>query len=184
MNKIKLLIIFIFLLIMPFIVKAESCDVEKISIESISVVDIIGNATEKSEASINGNNIVLDLSMNDVGDSITYQIVVKNDSNDDFELDDSSMETKSEYIKYTFNDNDSVTVKAKSTKDVELKVEYKTQVPASLLVGDAYNDNENLLLSLSTLINPKTGYNVLTTVLLTLAIASLIALTSTAVCLA
>lgn len=154
MKKALLIIIILFV---PIFIKAATCDVEKISIDSISVEKSIGGTFEKSDATISGNKINLDLSMNNVGDSITYKIAVRNDSNEDFELDDSSMEKASDYIEYSFNNSDSVTVKANSTKVVLLKVEYKNPIPASVLVGDTYNENEDLLLSLSTLTNPKTG---------------------------
>ncbi|MBR4178765.1 MAG: BspA family leucine-rich repeat surface protein [Bacilli bacterium] len=155
MRKVVLTIM-LFFMFLPLIY-GESCDVNKISIDSISIEEMTGSVSEKNNASINGNSINLDLSMSNVGDSITYRIVVKNDSNENFEIDETDLNTKSDYIKYYFDNEDSVIVKAKSTKTISLKAEYENEVPTSLIQNDVYKEKEDFSFVISTLTNPKTG---------------------------
>ncbi len=157
MKTIKYLVLFLVLFLLPLTIKGESCDLNKITIESFTIENSNGNAVEKSTAAINNKNINIDLGMSNVGDNITYKMVVKNDSEDDFVLDNTSFDKTSEYIEYTFDDEKSVTIKSKSTETINLKIEYKNEVPATLLSGNTYEDTNNITLSLSTLTNPKTG---------------------------
>ncbi|MBR4178766.1 MAG: BspA family leucine-rich repeat surface protein [Bacilli bacterium] len=155
MKKIVLAIL-MFFMFMPFIY-GESCDANKITIDSITIDEMNGSVFEKNNASVEGNNINLDLSMSNVGDSITYKIIVKNDSDEIFEITESSLSNKSNYIRYSLNNGNSVVVKAKSTKTIYLIAEYENEVPASLIQNDVYTEKEDLSLGLSTLTNPKTG---------------------------
>ena len=91
---------------MPLIVKAETCDIDKISISSITIKDKSEQANEIEEATATGKKINLNLSMSNVGDNIEYKIVVKNASNDDYELDKKSFDINSNYIDYKFSSED------------------------------------------------------------------------------
>ena len=161
-----ILTILLFIMLLPFIVKADSCDVEKVTIESITMEESTGNASEKSSATVIENNINLDLSLSDVGDSITYKVDVRNDSEEDMEINEETFNSiESDYIKYSLNDEESVLVRAKSTKTVFLKIEYKNEVPVSLMGSEGYKEEEDLTFSLTAketsiideIINPKTG---------------------------
>lgn len=165
----KKFIIPILLLVMfiPFYVNAETCDTDKISISSITVDSKSDSVEELDEAIANGKNINLNLSMSEVGDNIEYKIVVKNDSNEDYELDKNSFNANSNYIEYTLKTNDdSLIVKAGKTKEVFLKVQYKNEVPDASFDDGKFNDNKSFVLNLSngqtievsdTIKNPKTG---------------------------
>ena len=151
-------ILILLLLIIPFIVKAETCDINKITIEEISIDNRNGNVIEKTEATID-NNIDLDLNMNNVGDNITYKITIKNNSYEDIEINEENIKN-SEYIKYSiYNEEESLLIKARTSKTVFLKIKYEKEVPEELLVNDTYDDEMELSLALSSvgLINPKTG---------------------------
>ena len=155
--------ILLFMMFIPFIVNAETCDTDKISISSITVEEKSDNVEEIDEASASGKNINLNLSMSEVGDNINYKIIVKNDSNEDYELDKNSFNISSDYIEYTIeSDDNSNIVKANSSKTVYLKVEYKTEVPDEVFESGAYNDNKTIAINLSTnssvdnIINPNT----------------------------
>ena len=156
--------ILLFMMFIPFYVNAETCDTDKISISSITVEDKSDNVEELDEASSSGKNINLNLSMSKVGDNIEYKIVVKNDSNEDYEFDKNSFNISSDYIDYTIeSDDNSNIVKANSGKTVYLKVEYKTEVPDETFESGTYNDNKTMTVNLSTnslvdnIINPNTG---------------------------
>lgn len=65
--------------------------------------------------------------MSKVGDNIKYKFVIKNDSLEDYEIDKTSLNINSDYINYSFETNDnSNIVRANSSKNVTLIVEYKT----------------------------------------------------------
>lgn len=177
MKKILLSLLLIAMFI-PFVVNAKTCDTDKISISSISLKEKSDNVEELNEATTNGNNIILDLSMSEVGDNIKYKIAVKNDSNEDYELDKNSFNISSNYIDYILeSDDNSNIVKANSSKTVYLKLEYKNQVPEDSFESGTYNDNKTMTVNLSTddisvldiLKNPETGvqsYILITSILL------------------
>ena len=108
----------------------------------------------------NGKSISLNLGMSDVGDSIRYRIVIKNDSNDDYLLDKNSVKVSSDYIDYTIESSDnSNIIKAKTAKAVYLNVQYKYQVPDSAYQNGVFNDKVNMKVNLSSsgIGNPDTG---------------------------
>ncbi len=182
MKKLILPII-IFMMFIPFYVNAETCNTDKISISSITVESKSDNTEEIEEASASGKNINLNLSMSEVGDDIEYKIIVKNNSNEDYELDKNSINISSDYIDYTLklNDNSNI-VKANSSKTVYLKVEYKNEVPEEAFESGTYSDNKTMTVNLSTsdkindldtLKNPNTGvqsYIIILTLILIISI--------------
>lgn len=159
-------LLFLLLLVIPFMVNAESCDENKIKFESIKLVSMVGNAQEKSSATINGRKINLDLRMSKVGDSAVYSVLVKNESEDEYLLDESSLLEESDYISYSLEmDSDNV-LKPGEEKMVYLRVNYNKPVAASDFKNGVYQDNRNLVVNLSTdnevvESNPATGKNLL-----------------------
>ena len=159
-----LLPLLLFMMFIPFYVNAETCDIDKVSISSIAVENKSATVTEIEKATASGKNINLNLSMSEVGDNIEYKFVIKNDSNEDYELDKTSLNLKSDYINYSFKTDDgSNIVKAKSSKNVTLRAEYKTEVPKDKFEKGSYNDNKTMTFQLSNksttnvLKNPNTG---------------------------
>lgn len=167
MKKYLLYIMVFMIIIIPFIVNAETCDTDKILIESIAVEEKSDLVEELNKAIVNEKNLNLNLSMSNVGDNIKYKIEVKNDSNEDYELDKNSFNIKSDYIKYTLesSDNSSI-IKAKSSKTVFLKVEYEKKIPEELFESGDFNDNRTVTVNLSSgdkfniLNNPNTGLHI------------------------
>ena len=159
--------ILLFVLFIPLYVNAENCNTDKITINSINVESKSGDAEELNEATAIGKSINLNLSMSNVGDIIKYKVVFKNDSNDDYELDKTSLNISSDYIDYSFETEDnSNIVKANSSKTVTLRIEYKNEVPEDKFENGSYNDNKTVTVQLSNnniietpdaLKNPNTG---------------------------
>ena len=85
---------------------ADSCNNGNVSISSIELVEKNENTRELEEPKINGKNLILNLVMAEVGDKIEYKIVVKNDSNDNFKLDNNSLILDSNYIDYSLESED------------------------------------------------------------------------------
>ena len=146
--------ILLFVLFIPLYVNAENCNTDKITINSISVESKSGDAEELNEATAIGKSINLNLSMSNVGDIIKYKVVFKNDSNDDYELDKTSLNISSDYIDYSFEtDDNSNIVKANSSKTVTLRIEYKNEVPEDKFENGSYNDNKTVTVQLVQLSN-------------------------------
>ena len=149
MKYIKLLLILI--LVLPLFVLAEECDMSKITITSVAQKSIEGNTKVISEPTFKDRNINLDLKMYEVGDSVTYDMIIKNESEEDYMIDENTFKTDSDYIEYTLKTNDdSNVVKAKSSKDLTLTVEYKKEVDSSLLNNNKFNASNSLKISLNT----------------------------------
>ena len=150
MNK-KMMLVLLLSLITPLIVKAETCEPEKVTIQSVEINTKTDNVTEKSSPVFKNRDLNLDLKMIEVGDSIEYKMIVKNDSNEDYELDKTSLNTSSDYIEYTFDmkDNDKI-IKAGETKEVYLRVQYKNEVSPDSFTNGIYHDNKNLMVNLET----------------------------------
>ena len=171
----KLLLVFIIsIMFMPFVVNAETCENDKISIESIETKSISDNAVEKNDPTINGMGVKLDLEMSEVGDKVEYEMTIKNDSNTDYKLDKNSLKIESDYIDYTFETKDKTNiVKAKSSSEAVLTVQYKNEVPEELLENGSYNDNKTFNIGMNDgknsitetvnniITNPKTGQSLL-----------------------
>ena len=173
----------LFMMFIPFYVNAETCNTDKITINSITIKSKSDSVKELEKATASGKNINLNLSMSEVGDNIKYKVVVKNDSNEDYELDKTSLNINSAFINYSFEtDDNSNIVKANSSKNVTLKVEYKIEVPEDKFKNGSYNDSNNMIVQLSNrnipnnFKNPNTGvqsYILIVLLLLLLTIISL-----------
>ena len=152
--KIKKIITTIFLLlvmILPIAVIAETCDSNSVKIESIKVKAANGNAKEVTEATKNGTAVNVDLDMLEVGDSIVYETVVKNSSNEDYYLDESYLIVDTDYMEYSItSEDDSNLIPASSSKNFDIKVKYRKAVDDAAYVSGKYTDTNNLLLSLQT----------------------------------
>ena len=167
--KLKKLIlpVILFLMLMPFMVNAETCNLNKITIDSVTIKEKTNNVTEVEQPVIDGKKIKVNLKMMQVNDSIEYKLTLKNDSNEDYELDKNNFNANSDYIEYTLKtDDDSLVVEAGKSKEVYLKVQYKNEVPSTAYTDGKYNDNKSFVLNLSnsvmndgtdTIVNPKTG---------------------------
>ena len=171
-NNMKKLLIIVFFIIFPMFVYADSCDIENISVSNITLSNKTEGVIEKSKPVINGKSITLDLSMSEINDKVEYKLTVYNKSNEDYELNNLSV--NSEYIDYKIETSDNNNkIKSKSEKEIYLIIEYKNEVPEESFVNNKYNDYKNLVISLSneeeSIINPKTGYNILFFIFLALA---------------
>ena len=93
----KLLLIFI-LFLCPLVVLADECKKNDILIETIELSDTKGNIETKDEPTINNNQLNLGLKMNVIGDEVTYKVVIKNTSNNEYVFDKNQIEK--EYINY------------------------------------------------------------------------------------
>ena len=166
-KNILLYILLILLILIPFYVNAETCNTDKVSISSVKIESKSDNVEELDEVTTNGKSVDLNLSMTEVGDNIEYKMVIKNDNNEDIELDTKNYNISSDYINYTLkSEDDSNIIKAKSSKLFYLKVNYAKEVTEDAFESGEYNDNKTIVVNISSidekntldmLKNPKTG---------------------------
>lgn len=147
MKNIKYIIILI-ALIFPFVVNAATCQPEKVTIKNVTIKDISDNTEELEEPDINGREIGVNLKFQEVGDYITYKVLIRNDSDEDFEIDSNSININKDYMEYSVITNDKI-IKANEEKTIELRVSYKTEVDSSKFVNGRYQDDQKMQLSLS-----------------------------------
>ena len=146
----KKIILFIMLLI-PFFVLAEECDLDKISITSLEQVSIDGKTETVDNATYDDKTMNFNLKMIEVGDSITYNITIKNDSNEDYMIEEKSFKLDNDYIEYILKySNGTNVVKATSTSTLTITIKYKKEVEDSLLVDGKYNNQSTVKMSLNT----------------------------------
>ena len=101
-----------------------------VSIKSAEVVNKTGKTDVIKEPNFKGLMIDLGVRFFDVGDSVTYRIVVENKGSSDVYINDVTGNTNSEYFDYAFGfENEDKTVKAKSSKTFNLIVSYKNNIP-------------------------------------------------------
>ena len=157
LNNIFVMIFLFSVLFIPFMVHAESCDPSKITISSVSVEEKSENIKELEQPVIEGKKIKVNLRMLEVGDAIEYKLSLKNDSNEDYELDQNTFTSDSPYIEYHVHTSDnSLVIKKGQTKEVYLRVQYQNEVPEASFTEGKFQDNKSFSLNLS---NLKTGSN-------------------------
>lgn len=158
MRKVLLLIISI-LLIIPTVVFAETCTDNNITIEEIKLVDKSAEAKELESAKLENKKINLNIEMSSVGDYLTYEIFVKNGTEEDYALDKSSFQNISDYFEYIFDTKETI-IKPGESKKMRLSVSYKKEIPASEYKEYVFGEKQNFNLSFNpTKVdeNPPTG---------------------------
>ena len=151
--KKKVLLVILLLLLFPSMVLAkDTCNNNDIKIEEITIEEKEGNTEELTPVNIDNNKINLNLEMYNVGESITYKIKVKNNSNNDYYFTKDSFNLNTDYIEYSLL-NDSEVIKSNEEKEIELKIIYKEKIPE-----DEFNENNMMSITLSDtpLSNPST----------------------------
>ena len=145
-----LLLVFLFI---PMTVFAETCNSDGITINSIEVIEKSEGTKELSAAKAHGSNLDLDISFTREKDYIRYKMIIKNNTEDDYILNESMVNKKYNNVSYDF-ETDSKLVKAGSTREIILKVEL-TSNPE----GSHFSDTNTISLDLTggKVENPPTG---------------------------
>ena len=151
-------ILFMLILLIPFFVYAE-CD-SKVTISKLEFSEKKGYAEELEQSSYECNNIKLNIKMYNKDDSIIYNLTIKNNSDDDVELNN-VIDSKSEYIVYKIEDKDLIVEKGKE-KTFKLSATYTKPADPVLLVNGTIEDNQVMNLSVTTVVpdtvdNPNTN---------------------------
>ena len=159
MKKIKSLLLIV---IMMLFISTLNVDAAGVSIKSIKMVDHTGNATELSEPKINGLNINFDMAFSAENDSATYEVVLSNPTNKEYEVNTDKKFGPSNYISYTYELKDKTNrIKANSEVTLNIIIKYEHAVPVDKLVNGQYVESNDLGITLLNEDNPSTFNNLI-----------------------
>lgn len=168
MKKLNIILIvaFITLLFIPNLKAEDTIKIKSIILESKSV-----NAYEKSSPSYEGLDLNFDLEFREVSDYVKYKIIIENNTDKDFFLEEDLSFNNSEFIKYNYYvEND---IKSNSESIIYLDISYVKEVAEDLILDNKYNENNKVSIKLlnengEAAINPDTGdsFDTLTLVVL------------------
>lgn len=174
-NRSILFIIPFFILLLPLFVYAEesnpsleaSVEDNKILFESIRLLEKTDNVTEVSDAVIEDGQIKTNLIFHDIGDSVTYQLSIKNNSDKHYIIENIKDNNINPVIKYQYTSSNSDFDKNVERK-IYLTISYQEEIPADSVLEDAsfhLNDTVSIQLELSEfsmidILNPVTNNNI------------------------
>ena len=131
--------ILLLLLIFPITVLAEEKD---ITIESIKLDFIYGNAYETETSKVEENKIINNVVLNKLDDYIDYKISVKNNSDNKYYY--YVNQNNSEYVSYELLDEDNW-IDKNTEKDFILRIKYIKEIPENLYnTQRQYLDNNEI----------------------------------------
>ena len=141
----KKIIAFLFLFFMPFVVKAAD-----IEIKDIELIEKSEGVTELEKPTFKGLNVSFNLSFTLPNDSAKYKVTIKNNSNEEYLLEEKETFSEGEYIKYSISYNDAKTIKAGEEKEASMVVTYDKEIPVEAFNDDGtYTEKNNYILDIS-----------------------------------
>lgn len=157
----KKMLYFILIVLVSLIIPNVNAK-DDVSIESIRLIDKSEKIVELSAPTKNGLKIGFDLSFGSLGDYAKYEVVIKNDSNKEYEINDETKFSSSNYIEYKYEFKEKTNrVKANSKVTLYITVTYKNAVPNDKLTDGKYIEKNEMAISLSNEDNPKTFSSIL-----------------------
>ena len=176
-------IVLINLLLIPILVMAKDiCEEDKIIIKDIDLKKSTETAKELSDPVIENTKVKLDLNFGELGDEFTYDVLIKNTSDEDYEVTEDSFKSDSSYISYSlsYDDNKKI-IKPNEEKQVQLRVKYTNKVENTKFENGAYTESKNMNLNLTNEVvevsNPETDFNYLLYIFIGLFIVDAIVIT-------
>jgi len=145
MKYIKYLLIT--LLLVPFIVLAETKNVE---IKSISnYVDKSDNVEELEKPSIEGLKLGFKLKFTKQDDFIKYKFIIKNNTDKDYEIDNSSTFNEKKFIRYDYEvENNAKVLKANEELTVNITITYVKELDDSEFDNGVFTETNQVSLEL------------------------------------
>ena len=98
MKKVINTLLISLLVLIPFTVSAEDNCSKSITIKNIDLVKVEGKANETADSTIDNQLIKLNLKFKAVGDKAIYKVLLKNNSEEEFKLNEDKIYTNSKYI--------------------------------------------------------------------------------------
>jgi len=163
----KKILALLFLLLIPFVAKAE------VKISDAVLVDNTEGLEVEKNPHYEGLQLDIDMKLAEVGEFAKYKLTIQNDTKKDYEIDMGEAFSDKEYIKYEFSfvGEDNSVLKASESKDIYVTVSYNKEVPETEFKNGVYNDDNVMTINLSNEeqeVNPdtKTGYIILITAII------------------
>ena len=154
-------IVMAFLLVIALLFIPNVYAANDIEIKSVTMEDKSKDAVYDQNPNVDGLTISFEgISFMNKGDFILYRVKVTNNSNEDYQINNGTSFSKSEYFKYEFEFvGDNNVVPKNSTKDMFIRISYNKEVPATILEDDgSYRENNAMVINLTNKVdNPKTG---------------------------
>ena len=126
-----LLTIILFILIIPTVVIAGTCNPSDIVIETVTLSKTVGTSEEVTAASVENKSINLDVKLNNPSDYMEYTITVRNDGTEDYYIKETDF-NNNQYLKYEFvHENSSFKILPGEEKTITLRVSYQDRVEGS-----------------------------------------------------
>ena len=148
----KKLLILLVLLLVPFVVKADDIEIKK-----IEVVEKSDDVEVNSDPVYKDGQLSFDLSFTNVSDFVKFKITIKNNTEEDLEVDKTPQYGKNKYIKYTIiYDEKNNLLKAGEEKVLYILATYDAEIPVDEFDNGEYNEQGNVELFVDNTKNPLT----------------------------
>ena len=174
MKNIKYLL---FGILLTFLLMPNVYAKNNVEIKSITQADISKNTVEKSPPTHNGLEMNFDISFKQKDDFIKYKVIIKNETNVDYNISNDTSFNKSEFITYSYETTG--LLKANSEAIVYVTITYTNEVDQSLMVNGKYPEKNRAVIKLldkdGNPPNPNTGIN--TCIIIAFLLLSLLVLT-------
>ena len=143
----KKLIILLVILFIPFIALAETKNVE---IKSISnYVDKSDAAEELEKPSIEGLKLGFKLKFTKQDDFIKYKFIIKNNTDKDYEIDNSSTFNEKKFIRYDYEvENNAKVLKANEELSITVTITYVKELDDSEFYNGVFTETNQVSLEL------------------------------------
>ena len=138
-------VLFLFLLLIPFIAKAE------VKITSVELESKSEGFEVDEHPLFNGLKINFDITFQNVGEYVEYKVNIYNDTKNDYEIENGVNNSTSEYTKYESRyEGDNNVIKAGENKIVYVKASYTKEVPVTEFTnGTTYEEKKDITIDLS-----------------------------------
>ncbi len=147
-------ILFIILLLIPFMVMAE----EKVEITKVEEIKKSDTVTVNHEPTYEGLKINFDLAFTELEDSISYKVTIVNNTKKDYSIENGEEFSKGNYIKYEYKYlTDKKVLKPNETIELQIDITYANQVPPATFLDGRYTETNELTINLSHQDNPVTS---------------------------
>jgi len=151
----KALVVLICLMFIPFVYAKEN-----VEIQSIELVDHTEGLVAKDPV-FEGLDINYDIAFRNVDDYAKYKVTIKNNTNQDYIVNNTNKFDESAYFKYEFDSFEDV--KANDTSTIYLTITYNKEIDSSAFVNDKYSESKKAVVELlnenGEKVNPNTSTN-------------------------
>ncbi len=140
----KKILLFIFLLFIPFMVKAQD-----VVIKEVTLVDSSNTVEADEHQPFEGLNINFNLKFTSLEEYAKYKVVIKNDTKKDYEIDTETKFSEGGYVKYEFTYEGKDIVKSKEEKEFYITITYNKEVPYEEFEDGKYTEKNSMAINLS-----------------------------------